>query len=35
MSGAVPLTKEQHIEIMKTMNTNTMFFKRNPQVMQS
>lgn len=32
MSGAVPLTKEQHIEIMKTMNTNTMFFKRNPQV---
>lgn len=32
MSTSVPITEEQHIEIMKAMNQNTIFYKRNPQV---
>lgn len=32
MSTSIPITEEQHIEIMKAMNENTVFYKRNPQV---
>ena len=32
MSTSIPITEEQHIEIMRAMNENTVFYKRNPQV---
>ena len=32
MSTSIPITEEQHIEIMRAMNENTIFYKRNPQV---
>ena len=32
MSTSIPITEKQHAEIMKAMNENTLFYKRNPQV---
>lgn len=32
MSTSIPITQEQHIQIMQAMNENTIFYKRNPQV---
>lgn len=32
MSTSIPITETQHAEIMKAMNENTLFYKRNPQV---
>ena len=29
---SIPITETQHAEIMKAMNENTLFYKRNPQV---
>ena len=35
MSTSIPITEEQHIEIMRAMNENTVFYKRNPQVIMN